>query len=51
MSDSAAEQGCINGYPDGTMRPDNPISREAAATIIMYMIKLGLMARRQEYYR
>jgi len=36
----AAAAGYINGYPDGTMRPDNPISREAATTIIMKINKL-----------
>src|SRR5665647_1933652 len=36
----AVEAGYITGYPDGTMRPDNPISREEAATIIMKIDKL-----------
>src|SRR5659263_9723 len=36
----AVEAGYISGYPDGTMRPDNPISREEAATIIMKINKL-----------
>ena len=36
----AAAAGYIEGYPDGTMRPDNPISREEAATIIMKINKL-----------
>src|SRR5665647_3590275 len=36
----AAEAGYILGYPDGTMRPDNPISLEEAATIIMKINKL-----------
>src|SRR5665648_54993 len=31
----AVEAGYISGYPDGTMKPENPISREEAATIIM----------------
>jgi len=34
----AAAAGYIEGYPDGTMRPDSPISREEAATIIMMLI-------------
>ncbi|MEI7885540.1 MAG: S-layer homology domain-containing protein, partial [Clostridia bacterium] len=36
----AAAAGYINGYPDGTMRPDKPITREEAATIIMKINKL-----------
>ncbi|HZK87507.1 MAG TPA: S-layer homology domain-containing protein, partial [Anaerovoracaceae bacterium] len=36
----AAAAGYINGYPDGTMRPDNSISREETATIIMKINKL-----------
>src|SRR5665648_894549 len=36
----AVEAGYISGYPDGTMRPDNPISREETATIIMKINKL-----------
>src|SRR5665648_330704 len=36
----AVKAGYISGYPDGTMRPDNPISREEAATIIMKINKL-----------
>src|SRR5665648_788507 len=36
----AVNAGYISGYPDGTMRPDNPISREEAATIIMKINKL-----------
>src|SRR5665648_518845 len=36
----AVEAGYIIGYPDGTMRPDNPISRVEAATIIMKINKL-----------
>src|SRR5665647_2186753 len=35
----AIAAGYINGFPDGTMRPDSPISREQAATIIMYINK------------
>src|SRR5665647_3499744 len=31
----AVEAGYISGYPDGTMKPENPISREEVATIIM----------------
>jgi hypothetical protein len=32
--------GYIKGYPDGTMRPNNPISREEAAAIIMRLNNL-----------
>lgn len=31
----ASAAGYIGGYPDGSMRPNNPITREEAATIIM----------------
>ncbi|MFA9422450.1 MAG: S-layer homology domain-containing protein [Sedimentibacter sp.] len=31
----AKAAGYITGYPDGTMRPENPISREEVASIIM----------------
>src|SRR5450830_653727 len=36
----AIAAGYINGFPDGTMRPDSLISREQAATIIMYINNL-----------
>src|SRR5665648_37955 len=36
----AVEAGYISGYPDGTMKPENPISRVEAATIIMKINKL-----------
>ena len=36
----AKAAGYISGYPDGTMKPDNPISREEAATIVMKINKL-----------
>jgi hypothetical protein len=36
----ARAAGYITGFPDGTMRPDSPISREQAATIVMYINKL-----------
>ena len=36
----ARAAGYITGFPDGTMRPDSPISREQAATIIMYINNL-----------
>ena len=29
-----AEQGILNGYEDGTFRPDEPITRAEAAAII-----------------
>src|SRR5665647_2128787 len=34
------DQGNIKGYPDGTFRPENPISREEVASIIMKINKL-----------
>jgi|SRR5665648_28317 len=34
------EAGYINGYPDGTFKPENPISREEVASIIMKINKL-----------
>src|SRR5665647_658936 len=34
------DQGYINGYPDGTFKPENPISREEVASIIMKINKL-----------
>lgn len=36
----AKAAGYINGYPDGSMKPDNPISREEAASMIMKIDKL-----------
>lgn len=36
----AKAAGYIDGYPDGTMRPNNLISREEVATIIMKVYKL-----------
>lgn len=36
----AIAAGYINGYPDGTMRPNSPVSREEAAAIIMKIINL-----------
>lgn len=36
----AKAAGYISGYPDGTMKPDSPISREEAASIIMKIDKL-----------
>lgn len=35
------EAGYLSGYPDGTVKPDNPISREELATIIMKLHKLA----------
>jgi hypothetical protein len=37
----AVEAGYILGYPDGTMKPENPISREEVASIIMKIKNLG----------
>lgn len=36
----AVKAGYFSGYPDGTMKPDYPISREEVATIIMRISKL-----------
>ncbi len=36
----AAEQGVVTGYPDGTFRPDNEITREQLATILFRFAKL-----------
>ena len=36
----AKAAGYINGYDDGTMRPENPITREEVATIITKIINL-----------
>ena len=36
----AKAAGYISGYPDGSMKPDYPISREEAATIIMNINRL-----------
>lgn len=33
----AVAAGYINGYPDGTMRPESPITREEVATLLMNM--------------
>jgi hypothetical protein len=37
---SAKAAGYINGYDDGTMRPNNPITREEVATIIARIMNL-----------
>ncbi len=36
----AVSSGYIKGYPDGTMKPKNPITREEVATLLMNMDKL-----------
>ena len=36
----ARAAGYISGYEDDTMKPDNPISRQEAATIIMKILRL-----------
>lgn len=36
----AVKAGYFSGYPDGTMKPNNPISREEVATIIMKISNL-----------
>jgi S-layer homology domain. len=37
--DKALEQGLITGYPDGTFRPDQPITRAEAMTIVNRVLK------------
>ena len=37
---TAASYGIVNGYPDGTFRPNNTITRQEAATILMRLAKL-----------
>ena len=36
----AAEQGVVNGYPDGTFRPEAPITRQEMATMLYRYWKL-----------
>ncbi|MBK5246019.1 MAG: S-layer homology domain-containing protein [Peptostreptococcaceae bacterium] len=38
----ASTAGYITGYPDGTIRPDSPISREEAASILAKIDQLGV---------
>lgn len=35
----AAEQGVVNGYPDGTFRPEAPITRQEMATMLYRLAK------------
>ena len=35
----AAEQGVVNGYPDGTFRPEAPITRREMATMLYRLAK------------
>lgn len=35
----AAEQGVVNGYPDGTFRPETPITRQEMATMLYRLAK------------
>ncbi len=39
----AAEQGVVNGYTDGTFRPDDQITREQLATVLFRFAKLTEM--------
>lgn len=41
----AKAAGYISGYNDGTMKPDNPITREEVATIIVKLMDLRLDAK------
>jgi cysteine-rich repeat protein len=40
----AKELGLINGYPDGTFLPDNPINKAEAIKILMTAFKFNLMS-------
>jgi hypothetical protein len=37
----AAEEGLVNGYPDGTFRPAAPVSRQAAVAVLHRLSGLG----------
>lgn len=47
---AASAAGYIGGYPDGTMRPNSPISRFEAAVIIMKVSKLTADASNNSYF-
>ena len=40
----AKELGLINGYPDGTFQPDNPINKAEAIKILMAAFKFNIMS-------
>ena len=39
---AAASQGWLEGYPDGTFRPDQPITRAEAITVINRILNRGV---------
>jgi hypothetical protein len=39
---TAVEAGIVSGYPDGSFRPDEPVTREQAAAMIWKLVKLAL---------
>lgn len=41
---TAIEGGIVSGFPDGTFRPDEALTREQAATILWKLVKYGLGA-------
>lgn len=45
------EHGVISGYPDGTIRPDNPISRAETAVLIRNALKLASAGQDALHYR
>lgn len=47
----AAAAGYISGYTDGTMKPDNPITREEVAAIIARIMKLELNEKGTEGFK
>ncbi|WP_379140937.1 serine hydrolase [Paenibacillus sp. sgz500992] len=40
---TAVESGVVSGFSDGSFRPDEPVTREQAATIIWRLVKQNLM--------
>ncbi|CAM3218545.1 S-layer-like y domain-containing protein [Paenibacillus lupini] len=42
---SLTEKGIIKGYPDGTFRPDDPVTRASAVFLIDAMLKSGIVNR------
>jgi len=38
-AEKSIKEGTIEGYPDGTLRPDNPIKRAEALTVLMRLLR------------